>query len=272
MRVLILQSEETRKATDVPPDFQLRMNTRYARRVIANLRNTGQSCEACGKLCIGCRRRYKSDLSEYISGIISFPATLPVIIDDPEEYIPEEIPHHDVIIAISVNEEILISFIKNDRSVKGIIVPIEDGKWISPYARKTLETIAEERNIEISFPKPFCSFNPDKLNQPFLYQLKNTLRIGMPEVELSIENRIIKDVFVRISAPCGCTYYTAKQLTGCTLEDDLVQIIDNAISAYPCTASREIDPEFGDSITHRAVKIQRVILKGLPEFENAIHR
>lgn len=270
MQVLILRSEETIKEGNVTPDFSTRMNTRYAKRVINNLRNTGYSCGACGKLCISCRKKYSTDLSEYISGIISFPAILPAIIENPDIYIPQAIPQHDTIIAISVNEEILMSFIEKDTQVKGVVIPIEETKWVSPYARKTIERIAIERNIEISFPKPFCSFNPGN-NKPFLSQLKNALRIGLPEVEIRIKDGVVGDVSVKTSAPCGCTYFTAKQLIGRKLTEDLVQIIDNAISAYPCTAGREVDPEYGDSITHRAVKVQRVILKGIPQFEEIIN-
>jgi hypothetical protein len=45
--------------------------------------------------------------------------------------------------------------------------------------------------------------------------------------------------------------------------EDLAHFIDNRLSAFPCTASRKIDRDFSDSITHQAVKVQRDILKSL---------
>jgi hypothetical protein len=55
----------------------------------------------------------------------------------------------------------------------------------------------------------------------------------------------------------------AKNLTGKSVDSSLINTADALLSAYPCTAGTEIDREFGDSIIHRAVQVQRGIFKGL---------
>ena len=80
-----------------------------------------------------------------------FPAILPAIIDHPEDYLPNDIPIHDILIAISVNEEILIAFIQQLTKTKGIIIPIEDPNWLSPNAIKKISTTCEKGKIAVSF-------------------------------------------------------------------------------------------------------------------------
>jgi hypothetical protein len=73
----------------------------------------------------------------------------------------------------------------------------------------------------------------------------------------------ITDAEVVCSAPCGATYFVARNIKGKKVDGNLVNSIDSLLSAYPCTASTEVDREFDDSIIHRAVQIQRELLRGL---------
>jgi hypothetical protein len=240
-------------------DYSVKMNTAYSRRLLGHL-TEGDYCHACAQNCIGCRKKYNLDLSERITGVYSFPAVLPVMIDDPESYLPDSIAPHDILIGVSVHEEILVSFIRKFPIARGIILPIEESDWISPYAKKTIADICAEKGIEVAFPKPFCSFNP---GGGILYEFQQETRIGKPDIAFVVENGGIVDARVRCSAPCGATYYVAKNLVGRTIDENLIYRIDSLLSSYPCTAGREVDREFNDSITHRAVQIQRDILKDI---------
>ena len=236
------------------------MNTSYGKRFLGHIRDRASYCSSCGGACISCRKDYDLDFSESISEMISFPATLPVMLDDPEAYMPETVKEHDILIAISVHEEILVSFVQHCTSAAGIIVPIEEPWWISPYVKGKLKGLCSSRGIEIAFPKPFCSFDP---RNGVLKDFKNMFRIGRPEIEYSVVHKRIEKTTVLCSAPCGATYFVARNMKGMKVDGELVQTVDSLLSAYPCTASTELDREFGDSIIHRSVQLQRKVLRDL---------
>ena len=257
MKILILRSIRN---TSFKDRYSVSMDVNYANRVIGHLTDKGSYCHACADKCISCRKGYNLDFSESIADIIGFPSVLPAIIEEPAQYLPETIPSHDVMIAIGVNEEILISFIEKFSGPKGIIIPIERSTWISPHAKEKISEIGKENNIEITFPKPFCSFNPSK---GILRDFKKKFKIGKPEISFEVKDNIITDTKVLVSAPCGATYFTARGIKGKNTGSNLEFIIDNQLSCFPCTADTAVDREFKDSITHQAVKIQRDIFLGL---------
>ncbi len=254
MKVLILRSI---KDCSIKDQYSISMDVNYANRFIGNLTDKGNYCSACGGKCVSCRSHYQTDFSKNIVGIIDFPSILPAIIDEPEDFFPDQIPSHDVVVAIAVNEEILISFVEKFSELKGIIIPIERSNVISPHAVKVLTELCTEKGIEVSFPKPFCAFSP---GSGILHEFKNYFRIGKPEIDFIIKDGVIIGAKVLTSAPCGATYFSARGLVDKNINDDLPFIIDKQLSCYPCTADTAVDREFKDSITHQAVKIQREIL------------
>jgi hypothetical protein len=254
VKILILRSVRKSFLKD---DYSVTMNTSFAERFISHLSNEEDFCDSCANECAECRKTYNLDFKENIVKILNFPATVPAIIEDVKELLPSEVPLHDILIAIGVNEEIIISFIEEFSDSKGVIIPIEESNWISPNAIMKITKICKDKNIEVSFPKPFCSFNPDK---GILYEFKKIFKIGKPEIKFNIKDNIIIDAEVLSSAPCGATYYTVRGLKKKSLKENLGYIIDNRLSCYPCTAGTMVDRDFKDSIIHEAVKIQRDVL------------
>ncbi|MFW6137695.1 MAG: DUF166 family protein [Spirochaetota bacterium] len=257
IKVLILRSVEKSVSKD---PYSVEMDTRYADRLLGHLTNRSGICGGCGDNCIKCRSRYDLDLSASIAGVYEFPSVTPAIVDSPEDYLPEEVPTHHILIPVAVNEEIIVSFIEKFPVCRGVIVPLEGSSWISTYAINKITEICKEYDIEADFPKPFCAFNP---SSGVLAEFKNQFKIGKPELVYDVKEGVILKARVVYSAPCGATYFTARGLEGKKLDQDLQFIIDSRLSAYPCTADRSRDPDFNDSITHQAVKKQRDILKPL---------
>jgi hypothetical protein len=255
MHITILRSSGSIEKRDT---FSVQMNTSYMKRFLGHITDRSSHCSSCGNRCVKCRQGYDLDFSDSIVQIIEFPAVLPVMLEDPEEYLPASVKKHDILIAISVHEEILLSFIENYSTACGIIVPIEEPWWVSPYAQGRIQGLCRSRGIEIAFPKPFCSFDPA---EGLLRNFKKTFKIGKPEIRYKVKEGCIIDAEVVCSAPCGATYFVARNMKSRNADGDLVNIIDSLLSAYPCTASTEVDRDFGDSIIHRAVWIQRDILK-----------
>jgi hypothetical protein len=265
MKILILKSFRERGPDR---DYTVSMNTRFVDRFIGHMKG---ECTACGDGCTGCRNDAELDFSDSIAGVIEFPSVLPVIIDEPEHYVPDRVPEHDVLISVAVNEEILFSFLKRHPVCRAVIVPIEESGWMSPYGVRSVRELAAELNIESAFPKPFCSFDP---SEGVLREFGRLFRIGKPELDITIENDRIVNTRVLRSAPCGATYFTARGLAGRSLDDDLVLTVDGLLSSYPCTADSQLDREFQDSIMHRAVKLQRNVLRSIERHlpEHALER
>ncbi len=257
MDIVVLRSRGFHGKRD---DYSLQMNTSYSKRFLGHITNRSGYCSSCGGLCVKCRQKYDLDFSDSVAQVIEFPAVLPAMLDDPGEFLPASVSNHDILVSISVHEEILMSFIERFDGARGVVVPIEEPGWISPYAMGRIAGICEGRGVEVAFPKPFCSFKPE---EGILGDFRRQFKIGKPEVQYSVRDGYITDTCVRSSAPCGATYFVARNMKGRCIADDLPNIIDSLLSAYPCTASTEVDREFGDSIIHRAVLIQRDILKGL---------
>jgi len=257
MKLLILKSVPNHLLEE---EYTVSMNTSFADRFMNHLRG---NCDACERNCTGCRAAYHLNFSESIRGVIRFPAILPAIIDEPEEFMPEEIPRHDILISIAVNEEILFSFLRRHAISKGVIVPIEESGWISPYGQRVITELCDQKKIEIAFPKPFCSFDP---KEGILKEFKTLYRIGKPKLDIHLEKGVIVKADVVSSAPCGATYFTAKGLTGRSVDEDLVFLIDKFLSSYPCTASTDLDRELQDSIIHQAVRIQRGVLSSIEDY------
>lgn len=255
MKLLILRSVGPTRPNDA---YSVCMNTSYVDRVIGHLSDTGGYCSACHDECISCRSQYQLDFSDHIAAVFEFPAVVPAIIEEPDEFLPDSVPPHDVLISVAVNEEILFAFLQRFAPTGGVIVPIEESDWISPHGIRQITQLGEEKGIEVAFPKPFCSFDPPA--GTLLSDFKHKFRIGRPAIELTVVDGLVTEAHVLCSAPCGATYYIARNLKGEPVDDQLVLQAEKLLSCYPCTAGHTVDSEFKDSIIHQACKILRIVI------------
>ena len=231
----------------------------FAERVIGNLCNTANFCKACGLTCENCRLGYGSFAGD-INYVYRIPSNLPAFIEDPEKYLPRKIPKCDVIIAVGLHPDILLSLpsIALDVEAKAIIVPIENKGWCPLGVRKQLKERFDEINIEYSFPKPFCSL--EDFSQPTIRAFIERYKIGKPIVKVEVKSDIIAKANTIRSAPCGSTWYVVQCIKGRKISE-IEDAVAVAHHSYPCTASMEIDPEIGDAILHKAGYIIREAVK-----------
>ena len=263
MRVVVLRS---RHAANEGPrgDYAQEFDTRYADRVIGNLVSDDAFCTACGPDCTHCRRRYQRGFGERLVAEFAFPAVLPYVLENPAAYVPRHLPRHDVLIAISIHEQILIECLKQCHTwgTRGAVVPIEAGDWISRAAIAQAEKVCAAARVEIAFPKPFCNFRPPAGG--VLARFRESFHLGFPEVELAVASGRISKAEVKVSAPCGATYHIARWLVGKRLEDDLrYGVCAKRLHSYPCTGSMAWDDELHDTILHVAGQNHYTILDQL---------
>ena len=264
MKILILRSEQRKSAGPTKNAYVQEFSCTYAEKVIGNLVGEPGFCASCGPDCNACRKPYDRRFGKNIAGIITLPARLPYLLETPWQYVPDNLPAHDALIAINIHEQILIEFIRRcpDLETRGIIVPCEAPDWLSGSARADARALCEKHGIEIAFPKPFCASAPPAGS--FLAQFREAFHIGKPRVKLEISNEYITRANVEISAACGATYYIARWLNGKHIEDDLrYEIIAKRMHAYPCTASMKWDDELGETPLHVAGEAHYEILAQL---------
>ena len=261
MRLLILRSQAREGFAPGTSDYLLSLDTRYAERVLGNLRGEERFCTACYPDCVSCRKPYQRQFGHRIAGVIDFPATLPYLLERPGDWLPPVLPPHEVMLAIHIHEQILLEILKQTRrwGTKAVVIPLEAPGWISPAARREAARICRENGVEVSFPKPFCTLDP--LPGSWLARFRDEFHLGRPKVDLTVEGDRIEKALVRVSAPCGSTYYIARWLAGRRMSADLrYEVISRRLHSYPCTGSMEWDEEIGDTVLHLADRVHEEIL------------
>jgi len=73
-------------------------------------------------------------------------------------------------------------------------------------------------------------------------------------------NDRVVSVKVKRSAPCGSTFYVAENIRGVPL-DEVDVAAGEKFHNYPCLASMEVDPRFGDTHLHVAGYLTREAFK-----------
>ncbi len=227
----------------------------FGERVIGNLINYSTFCISCADACTHCKEA-KYGFADRINGLFKLPepSMLPVFIEDSADaYLPQEIPDADIAIVSEIHNDLLLELspILKDSGIKAMIVPQESAAGI---ARPQVEEICSREGIEVVFPKPFCELQPQD-DKPVIRSFIAEFGIGLPEVRVEMDRRgRIVHVEVLRSAPCGSTWFVAKQLEGVEVENklELYDRISESHHSYPCTASMEKDSEIGDTILHKA--------------------
>jgi len=233
-------------------EYALKFDDGYANRFISHLKNDENLCTACGDDCVSCRLSLVDDLSNKIAGYLRLPKLTGQFIDNPEEYLPGELAPHDITIAINVHSDILMEIPKLavKAESKALIVPVEDPDWLGGWTKGELEKECARLGLEFAAPKPFCNLAGD--GYAFIKQFIEEFKVGRPQIDLIIEDGVVKRVDVITSAPCGATYYLAHIFEGLRADEGLLGVACKGLSSYPCTASTKVDSEFKDSITHKS--------------------
>ncbi|MGP3667331.1 MAG: DUF166 domain-containing protein [Candidatus Bathyarchaeota archaeon] len=241
----------------------------FGERVIGNLLNYSTFCESCGLLCEHCRTVYPSYASDF-EGVFKVDTNLPTFIDEPEKYLPPNLGLAEVLIVVGVHIDLLLTIPKLviDSKVKGVIAPIENRHWCPPAVKNRVKNELNEIGVESAFPKPFCSLEKPG-NGGVIDRFIDRYKIGRPELKVKISKGVIREATVLRSAPCGSTWYIARQIR---LRDvkGIEEVTSKAHHTYPCTASMEVDKEIGDTILHKAGYIIREeVLKAIKNAQQA---
>lgn len=205
--------------------------------------------------------------AEKIVGIHEFPPKedLPEFIDDITEYIPENIPEADLIIATGIHGDVnmVIPEVVEKSGAKSVIAPIYHPQQIPIGLQNEIKRPLDEK-IAIVFPKPFCSLIP--IGNEFIDEFATVF--GKPKFEIHAEH-IIKSVKVIRGAPCGASWYIAENIIG-TPVDEAEFEANNKLHNFPCSASMNTDNTTGDTILHLASYKTKEAIKRALGFTNRV--
>ena len=243
-----------------------------AQKFVGNLINNEEFCKACEVLeqnvkCDKCREYIKSFASS-IYFYEKIGENIPDFIEEPEEFLPKNLPPVDFLLVVGVHQDLLSGLPEylRDKGIKAVIIPIENPKWAPPGLQVQVLGEFEKYGIQAAFPKPFCSLSKEineynkigfhlTKERNYIIEFIDYYKIGVPIVSflLSKDGKSIEDICVIQSAPCGSTYYILQQLKSKYIENgelSLNEKISKAHHAYPCNASMDQDSILKDSILH----------------------
>ena len=177
------------------------------------------------------------------------------------------VPKVDLVIATSIHNDFYLSLpeILHDLGIKGFLI-FRSSPFDAPLGvLRQIEEKCNEYNIEFDAPKPPCLLKPSR-NKPIIMRFIREFRIGFPLISLKtidLGNKVIKidKIEIKISAPCGATWYAARMMLNykINLKDDksireMCRYVAALHQAY-CIASTAHDYELGDTVIHWATYI-----------------
>lgn len=190
------------------------------------------------------------------------PPVFPPFIDDPDDFLPEEMAPADLILSFAEHKGAaeLLPDIASKTGAKAVLVAVDDESWLPRGLDRQLHGWLENMNVTCVTPKPLCSLTDDSygVTRFETADYENSLVsefarfFGKPELELEIdqESKTISAARVTRDAVCGCARYTAEGLIGLSV-DDAEEKAGLLHHHYPCLASMQKLPHFDhDTLMH----------------------
>ena len=180
------------------------------------------------------------------------PSQLPMIVDNPRDFLPASAGAADVTIAVSIHHDLLAELpsLIAERGGRALIGPREDPNWIRPGLINQIAQDCMKLGIECAFPEPFCSLKP---NTPTIEQFCRDYQVGRPQLDLVVTSGRISAARCLRSAPCGLTAWVAEQLVGIEAGEVLIEKAKTLHHSRPCLASMTMLPGMDDTLRHKSL-------------------
>jgi hypothetical protein len=188
------------------------------------------------------------------------PAVLPLIVDYPEDYLPESLPSADLVLAFGEHRGVaeLVVEAAKVAGARAVIAPVDREEWLPRGLARQLRGWLADVGVACVTPKPLCSLTETHYNvhrhriaydDPLISEFARYF--GRPEFNIAIDpdTRIITEVAVVRDAFCGCAHHVAQGLVGVSA-NDAEQEAGLLHHHYPCLAGMIKDPDFNDTLMH----------------------
>ncbi len=191
------------------------------------------------------------------------PQSLPIILEDPEDFVPQVLPQVDLVLALTESSRTaqLIPTIAQRAGARAALCPIDDSKWMPTGLKNQLQRELEQMGIESAFPKPFCTLTEEAVGyrraaEPYTSETISEFAkwFGKPRLSVVVnpDTNTIERVEVFRGAPCGATHFAAESLVGIHVEE-AVPKAGLVSHQFPCLAAMDrewIDDRLEDTLMH----------------------
>lgn len=201
------------------------------------------------------------------------PTALPLVIDYPEDYIPETMPPADLILSFAEHKGIaeLLPEVAEMTGAQAVVVAVDNQAWLPKGLARQLRGWLADINVASAMPKPLCSLTEHDygvtLKQRIPYespQISEFVRFfGRPELEITVDpvTRCITAAAVSRDAVCGCARHVAENLVGLSA-DEVAEKAGLLHHHYPCLAGMIKDPDFNyDTLMHASARLLQENIK-----------
>lgn len=195
------------------------------------------------------------------------PLILPPVIDYPEDYLPENLPHADLILSFAEHKGVaeLLPDIARLSGAQAVIAAIDNDAWLPTGLARQLGGWLAEMGVAFAAPKPLCSLTETSygvtrsqrhpVSHPLIAEFAR--HFGQPEIQLEIDpqTRQVSAAQVTRDAVCGCARYVASRLPG-LLADDAEEKAGLLHHHFPCLASMVKLNDFNhDTLMHESGRL-----------------
>jgi len=174
------------------------------------------------------------------------PDALPVIVDEPEEFLPGGFPSADLLLYLAESSQVaqLMPGAVRLSGACAVIAPVDNNAWIPSGLRRQLKRELSSLFAAVVFPEPFCTLTEELLHEQADLKprqaeiLSNFLEhFGRPRLHVALnEDETINEVIIERGAACGSSQYAAERLRGKPAAEAVPQ--GGLICLhYPCLAS-----------------------------------
>ena len=188
------------------------------------------------------------------------PATLPLVMDYPEDYLPDSLPPADLILSLGENPGVaeLIPEIAKLTAARAVIAPIDRPEWLPKGLARQLAGWLQDIGVHAVFPKPFCSltethYNVGRHRVAYGDELIAAFarHFGRPRFVITVDpdSKTIVQASAERDAVCGCARYVADHLVGVHVNDaeEKAGLLHHH---FPCMAAMGKDTDYGDTLMH----------------------
>jgi hypothetical protein len=178
--------------------------------------------------------------------VFILPDILPVIVDEPEEFLPEDLPSADLLVYLAESsrvEQLMPGAVRLSGAC-AVVAPIDNNAWIPAGLRLQLRRELQALFAVSIFPEPFCTLTEDLIKaekdlQPRQQEVLNEFikYFGRPRIRVVLDDdKRIEEVIIERSAACGSSQYAADRLRGVPASEAVPK--GGLICLhYPCLAS-----------------------------------
>ena len=82
------------------------------------------------------------------------PASMPLIVDDSEEFLPADIGGPEVAIVVNIHQDLLVDLpgLLGPKGAKALIAPVESPEWVRPGLIGQVTRRCKDQGMESAFP------------------------------------------------------------------------------------------------------------------------